>query len=408
MHPGKTNPSNSSRIRFALAAVVASGAVLLLKLPVHAHVISSERGSVTVHPDHIKVEWQVHAEDFAHYYGLGRVPSRPFSMIELRRVADGHADQLLEHLIIRDSAGERLVGKTFSRAMDPIEDVNADSEVLSALRVNYVFEYPLKSPPRYLSFQRSSRESAVWSPSQVFLAVRLAESDRIETICLTRGANVETLEFDWQDAGRGHSAMIGPVKRLKTITAHIDVVKDEVRVAVEIPLPLLETFLSVDRADQDFLDPSEQENAIPRLSAFLRDRNPIRINSQAADAGMTRLQFLGVGSSGLDAETNSTRFGAWMTVVRFVQTYNCDSTPREFELRWSLFNPAVLVAEACITCGGQSSTRRISTYEPTLRWSQEASHNARSTATSPRAGHLAPESPSLDETVIKESGKSRE
>lgn len=388
-------------------AVVALGAALLIAAPLHAHVISAERGSVVVQPHRVTVKWQVQAEDFAHYYGLGRVASRPFTMETIRRSADEHADYLMAHLIIRDSTGERLVGKAGAQTMEAADGGNDDDKALRGLRVNYVFEYPLKAPPRFLSFQRSLRESAGWSPSQISLAVRLAENDCTETIRLTRGANVETLEFDWANAGRGQPVIVGPVTRLKTISACVDVAGEEVRVAVEIPLPLLETFLDVERVDREFVEISEQEKAVPRLSAFLSGRNPIRINGVAAEAGLTRLQFVHAGLRGEDAGDASARLGAWMTVVRFVRTYQCDSMPRDFELQWNLFNPAVLVATAAITCDGRVSTHRISTYEPTLRWSRAAPHNARRPEASARASRLGPESPSNDEAVIRGSGKSR-
>lgn len=384
MRQSNANASNAAVGRIVAASVTALGAVLLLAVPVRAHVISAERGCVTVHSDRVTVEWQVHAEDFTHHYGIGRAALRPFTVESIRRAADEHAAHLLAHLIIRDAAGNRLFGKALSQTMEPAVGGNVDAEALRSLQIDYVFEYPLKSPPRYLSFQRSSREDPAWSPSQINLAVRLAESDRTETVRLTRGANVETLEFDWANAGRGQPAIVGPVGRLKTLSAHIDVAGDEVQVAVEIPLPLLETFLNVERVDRDFLEISEQEKAIPELSAYLSGRNPIRINGEAAQAELTRLQFLHAGSRGADSMTASSRLAAWMTVVRFDQTYKCDATPRELELQWNLFNPVVLVAEATVTSNGQGSTHRISTYEPTLRWSQSAPHNTRTPATSPR------------------------
>ncbi len=401
--------SNASAMSASIGRiVVALGAALLFAAPVRAHVISAERGSVVVHPDRVMVEWQVHAEDFAHYYGLGKAASRPFTMESIRRAADEHADLLLTQLIIRGSVGERLAGKAVSQTMEPADVGNDASEDVRSLRVKYVFEYPLKSPPRHLSFQRSSTQAAAWSPSQINLAVRADGSDRAETVRLTRGANVETLEFDWANAGRGRPVMGGHVGELKKITAQIDVTSDEVQVAIEIPLPLLETFLDVERVDREFVEISEQEKAVPRLSAFLSGRNPIRINGEAVEAELTRLHFLHAGSRGVEAGNTSTRLGAWMTVVRFVRTYRCDAMPREFELKWNLFNSAILVAEATVACDGQVSTHRISTYEPMLQWSRPAAHGAISTEASPRASRLASESPSNDETVIRESGKSRE
>lgn len=154
MRQSNANASNAAVGRIVAASVTALGAVLLLAVPVRAHVISAERGCVTVHSDRVTVEWQVHAEDFTHHYGIGRAALRPFTVESIRRAADEHAAHLLAHLIIRDAAGNRLFGKALSQTMEPAVGGNVDAEALRSLQIDYVFEYPLKSPPRYLSFQR--------------------------------------------------------------------------------------------------------------------------------------------------------------------------------------------------------------------------------------------------------------
>jgi hypothetical protein len=362
--------------RVAGMFTAASCLVSLFSSPAHAHVISIGRGWVVVHPDHLRVEWKVATEDFVHDYGLGTTPARPLTSAAIRRVAARHADYLLKRLIIRDSEGNRLFGKLVSRTTDPALNANLDRERLLSLRITYVFEYKLKRSPRYLAFQQSPDEGTVESPSQLYLDVSLAGTRRSKIIQLTNGGNVETLKFNWPDVDGGRPTIVGPIKELKSVLAYIDVADDGVRVTLEVPLPVLETFLHVDRADRDFLEVSEQMTATPRLVAFFRNRTSISINGPVAEPSRARLEFLGADSSGPDTNRPSVRLSTWMTRVRFIQSYEPNSRPERIELRWNVFNPAVLVAEVLVTCGSQRSAHRISTYEPTLRWARSATDKA--------------------------------
>jgi hypothetical protein len=362
------------RRRIVVVIVAATGLIPLCSRSIRAHVISIGRGTVVVHPDHFTVELKVAAEDFVHYFGPGTTPSLPLVSEAIQRVAARHADQFLEHLVIRQSEGIRLYGRLVSQTMDPALNANSDGERLRSLRVNYVFEYALKYPPRYLSFQQSQSEGIVTLPSQLYLDVRPVGSDDLQVIRLTNGGNVETLKFNWPGNGGGRPS-IGRVDELQAVTAYVDVGDNDVRVTIEIPLPVLETFLSVERADRDFLEVSEQLAAMPRLRAFFQGRNPILINGRALNASDTKLEFLDIDSSGLETSTHSTRLGAWMTRVKVIQSYKPNSRPDQIELQWNLFNPAVLEAEAILACNGRRSNHRISTYEPTLRWSRFAAES---------------------------------
>jgi hypothetical protein len=356
--------------------VAAIGLIPLCSRPVRAHVISIGRGTVVVYPNRLTVELKVTAEDFVHYYGLGTSSKLPLTSEVLLQLAARHAHQLQEHLIIRESEGHQLSGRLISQTMDPALSENLDGERLRSLRVTYLFEYALASTPRHLSFQQAPGEGAAALPSQLYLEARPVGSDDLQVIRLTNGGNVETLKFEWPGDGGGRPS-ISRVDELQAVVACLDVHEVDVRVTLEIPLPMLETFLSIERADRDFLEVSEQMAAMPRLRAFFQGRNPIWINGQALNASDTKLEFLDIDSSGLDKSTHSTRLGAWMTRVTVIQSYKPNSRPDQIELHWNLFNAAVLEAEAIVVCNGRRSNHRISTYEPTLRWSRFAAESAR-------------------------------
>lgn len=362
------------------AAAAVAFCMLLLPTSALAHVISIQRASATLHPDRITIEWKADAEDLVHQYGLGRTPARPYSVESVRDVAPRHADRLRSQLIIRDANGEQLVGRSVSQTMEPDPESNPDP---ATLQLRYEFEYRLESPPRYLSFQKSPGDGDPHTPTQLHLDIRPVGGNRPELIRLTNGGNVETIRIKWPDEGRRQPASISPAQDLKCIAAKIDVSERGMRVVLEVPLPMLETFQSVQRVDRDFLESSEQLEAAPHLSAFLRSRNPIHINGRPAEPGEMTLEFLDAGSPAQQTDTAPARLGVWLTRVRVVQNYKCNTSPEDFELRWNLFNPAVLVAEATVTCLGQSSTHRISTYEPTLRWSRGPSDLAQRRSDSP-------------------------
>lgn len=353
---------------WAIAVLCLSG---LGSQPAQAHVISILHGTASVLTDRIDVELTVNAEDFVHSYGASADPGHSQSGEPIDRAAARHAVQLLEHFIIRSADGERLSGRLVSRRAKASADVPSREVRLRAPRIIYGFQYVLNIPPRFLSFQQTLGAGDVALPAQLYLDVRAGDSGVSTTLRLTSGGNLETLQFRWPDAAGAAPKIIGPLEELKSIAARFEIDEAETRIQIDLPLPLLETFLPLRRADRDFLDPSEQQAARSVVQEFLRGHLPLHINGHSAAPRDVSVAFLTLDSTEAAAGALQ-RVSAWTTRVRAIQSYATSSMPQAIELRWTLFNPLVLEVPAVIARGHQESTHRLSTYQPTLLWKRTA------------------------------------
>jgi hypothetical protein len=351
------------RWRLPRAAVAAVGLAWALAQPANGHVISIIRGSAVVHRDRAKVELEVNPEDFTHFYGIRAGLGNSASRDVTQRAADRYAQGLLQQFIIRDSDGERVAGRLESMRMAAPGD-------LPAQRFVYFLEYALKTAPGYLSFQQRIGDGDARLPSQLYLVVRAEGSEDAKTLRLTSGGNVETLGFQWPEQGSpgARPGIIGPVEELKSVSARLEVRDDGVQLHVDIPLPLMETFVPQHRDQQDFLETGEQEAAQRGIRRFLEGRFPLRINGGPVEPSKMAIAFVELDSPELKRAGPAQRLSVWTTRVRAKLSYPSPLQVRELELDWTLFNAAVLEVQAVVSCDGRESTRQISTYEPKLHW----------------------------------------
>lgn len=368
MPPNNPDRRSPGRCRYAIAAL---GVALWVVQTAQGHVISIVRGAATVHRDRIEVELTINAEDFVHYCGMVAVPGRPLSVDAVERAAARHADHLLEHFIIRNADGERLSGKLISlRTHESAVEVSRESRPHSS-HIVYSLEYALIRPPPFLSFQQTIGAGDAGLPSQLYLDVRAAADERGTTLRLTSGGNLETLRLQWPDADSGSRPMIvGPLEELKFIGARMEIGDTSTRIEVDVPMPLLDMFLAIPRAERDFLDPEEQSAGRRAIEQFFRSRLALRIDGQTAEPRDAAISFFGLNAG--ESTDRSLRLSAWTTRVRATLSYSSSAPPRDAELRWTLFNAAVLEARAVVACENRESVHRLSTYEPILHWRRES------------------------------------
>jgi hypothetical protein len=327
----------------------AIGLVASFAHPASAHVISIIRGTAVVHAERLEVVLEVNPEDLVHYYGSGEITPR---------AADRHAEHLLEQFVIRDADGDRVMGRVASVR-------TATSDKSAPRRFVYSLEYALASAPEYLTFQQRIGAVDAGLRSQLYLLVRTAGASVTTILRLTSGGNTETLQLQWPDNGSigARPGIAGPVEELKSVRVRMDVREDGVNLQVDVPFPIMETFLPLRRDRQDFLETGEQEAARLAIQRFLDRRFPLRINGQSAEPHDSAIAFVQLNPAG-----RAQRLSAWTTRVRAHLSYPSPELVREVEMGWTLFNAAVLEVQAVVNCNGQETDRRISTYEPDLRW----------------------------------------
>ncbi len=353
------------------------------------HSLSIGRGTADVSFESIVLTLEVEAEDLLRGGDLGPVAG-DLTKEGLQCAAARHQRRLLDALVIRDVAGEALRGRCIEFACSPMPRKTVDDETLRQMHVIYLFKYETPEPARLLTFQLRPSDGPAAGPGQWVLAVRSSGDSDVRVIRLTSRGNPETLSFRWK-AEHAEQGGVAPLEvasprvdhwpprtpvqvtgdaRFGSIHAVVCIEDAEVRCDVYVPLVLAETWVSVDRADRDFVSPGEFAAAGARLCELVASRNRLVIDGAAAGPESVRAEFLGPEEFAADGEEPRGRVGAWTARIAMTQRYAVKAPPRELELRWGLFNGAVLTAEATVVCGGSKEDRRLLTYAPVLKWSR--------------------------------------
>jgi hypothetical protein len=343
-----------------------------------AHTFSLIRGTAVVHPDRVVVELRTVADDLDHLYPMQPDDQGRIATTLLRNTVAAHKAYLLASLVIRGAAGERLPGRVVSTQCNAPSRDSLDFHELADIMITHRFEYVTQRRPRYLTFQFLERPDAGLR-AQVVLAVEAAGERPRRTLRLTNGGNVETLEFAWDhgETGSGSASPAHPRPcaqargdhgRLNALQAIVRVEPDGVQIDVVVPLPILETWIAVPRADRDFLEVAEQAAVRNRLREFLRGRNEVRIDGDPVSPVIAELRFLDLDAGTIDEGGSPRRLSAWTARVGVRLRYEAHSAPQQVEVLWGLFNNAVLSADAVVVVDGGCFEHRFSTYDRRFVW----------------------------------------
>lgn len=371
------SPSRGTSVQSRRRPAPAVAAILLAFHTVSAfgHDLSVSRGSVTIHQNHVAVTLDIPAEDLLHLDPAARRRDAMCSAAWLNDARLRYEPCVLKALAIHDARGRRLTGRVVSSALPDAVEERFEWNQLRRLRARYTLEFPVDASQQFLTFRLCAAELPLRVQSQLVLDVRCAGDAQGREICLTSRGNAETLEFTPQsprDPAASQPAGTTPTlpapQRFSSLFSLIDATDDGLTVEVHVPLPLLETWRPIARADADFLDPAEQSAACAALGDFLKSAAVVRFDgSEAAPAAVCAIAFIPPQAARLDSRAEPQRLGAWTVRLAVVLRY---TPPRSFgavELKWALFNNAIVTARAAVRDGSRAFEHEFSTYDPALR-----------------------------------------
>ncbi len=347
-------------------AWVATGmfAVLFPAPPAQAHTILLSRGSAVVHDDRVSVELEIGGEDFLHLYRI-RATADGYYASDVRAAAERHRDRLLERFILRDAAGNRLGGQVNGMQFEAGGSERVGFSELKRLTAKYSLEFPLPSPPRFLTFQQAIADENAAGPSQLVLSVMSAGDVTERLVQLTSRGNAETVEFGLPSmqiadvrnggcpAGRDECrAFFASAERFTAIQAAVRSDAEELVLTVSMPLTTLTTFMPLPRREVDFLHADEAKTVAQQFRELVASRIKLRAADALVAQQLGRVVFLAPADEvlppdGFDAGNVAVpdRLGFWSGRVALSLRYPIPpSAPFQVHLEWDLFSPEALNA----------------------------------------------------------------
>lgn len=356
--------------------------LLLAARPLWAHPISLVNIDAWVHRDRLEMKLAVMPEDFLLVYGLSANAESRLAKDDLLKSAEKHKQFLLDGLIIRDTEGNRLVGKVTGVQIPPLPPEGLPVTELMATTLVYQVEYPLAHPPSHLTFQQNFGAGSMPIPAIVTLVLTREGLPAESPLRVPGEESVLTVALDWKETASStapdyaaakareeekHKQDMGISSYAATYT-FVYIANEEVRVEILIPLLTLETWQPVGRTNRDFLEVSEQVAAREPLEKFFTGQNELKLDGVVVKPKLDRLDFYGVDFKDFAMRAAPQRLSAWTVRVGAILSYSTKGAPGHVDLKWTLFNDEMPAARAVIFAYDKGARFTFYPRNPLYHW----------------------------------------
>jgi len=362
---------------------------LLLPLSLFAHRVSISWISAEVKKNSVIIHAEVLPEDFIYFYGMEPDENGLIPISKFDKFLQAYSKQLLSGVLIMGKDGYPLIGK-LKQIKKEYRGITKGKKIdffeLIQRPQTFIIEYPLKSPPSYLTFSQMIIDPNGSTPSVVELSVAQSGFAYEEAISLSNDGSVHIVRFDWKRKRL-------PFESLEDEKARFDEKRREqqlglthynelysffyldpyaIRMEIIIPVLLLESFMGIEREDLLHISVAEQERAIPKVVDFILNKNQIKLNGQSVKGKLLSASFYGLDFADFASVPPKENRSLVTARVGVVVSYPVKEHINSGVIHWGLFNPAIYNVGSSINFGDNSKKIHFSTYAPEFSWVNKA------------------------------------
>ncbi len=319
------------------------------------HPLAVTTCEVQVTQDRIETRMNVLVADLVIFQGLKpRENGRYYDYDEMVEAAQKHREFILKYFYIRDGQGRRLDGQSTGMDLSRLDSRKETGiRPLEVMRfgIDYTFEYPLDGKPEFLNF------------SQIFGGADNPQPETVELLIHRDGILVEApvkigpqvphvVRFDWskpaeplpndwatrkREAEQKMLESLG-MPQFSGVYSHLYIEDTEVRHEVILPLVILETLISIDKEDPDYVTVQEQLAARENIERFFREQNPLSVDGARISPQIARVDFFPLDTRDFMKATIPQKVSAYNTRVGIIASYKTGGTPKKLRVQWDGFN----------------------------------------------------------------------
>ncbi len=243
-------------------------------------------------------------------------------------------------VILEDGSG---VGGLFVRA-----DVPTVGEGVNALRdfrgekFAYTFDYTFARPPESIDFLQTYQSTNSVIPVNVTLTLEMQHKANPAVVAFPIGDRMTepaSIALDWSDEADEPIEVTTIVT--EPINAYLYIHHHEVRLEMVMSLGTMETWIPVPRANDAFVDVSEQEMMKDSLEGFFSFHNPLKVNGSPVRFDVLRMGFFESDAADFLTQVEARRIETEKAYLGVVLISKVDDLPDHVELTWTMFNDQV-------------------------------------------------------------------
>lgn len=340
------------------------------------HPISITEADVYVTQTRVNMQLKMFAEDLYLFQDLEADEFDLLSPPDIKRAIQNHKSFLLERVIIRNVAGEKIPGRLVNLREFEIPEEGIHVGDLMNYSLTYQFEFDLEEPPEFLTFEQNIADANFIYPSEMKLAIKQAGSEAIYAENLKPGKPHTPPRFDWsnpplsEDASqsewdawtaRQREESLG-ITSYSSVYSFIYITDYEVRHEILVPLATLASIFQIDRADESWLEIDEQDAAREGVKKYFGTGNPVTIDGVEVQPVFERIDFHSLDLRDFAMHAPAKRISMASGRVGLIMTYSTKGTPTNVKVKWTKFSPAMLKVRSVVFAFEKVEKTRFSRF----------------------------------------------
>ncbi len=372
--------------RRRLAPALAAGALLLFLsasaradwLNLSGAEAAPNIAEVYVLDDHVRVVLEAYVGDLETFADL--IPDEWFGT-EVERAS---AAERLEHfsrevLTVRVDEGESLPASLelverrlrkdraspFAGMINPVTRQRVPGPPADKRVVHAELRYPFEGRPDTVSISPPLADDGASRVSIGFIAYHKA----VPVIDFRYLGRPVTLRLDWDDPW--YSRFEEPnLKRHheSALMSFLYIEPYEVRHEVLTRVKDLESWMDLGLRGERFIEPDEREALLERIGAFFLGRNPLRVDGEAGEPALDRVELVEAGVTGIRIVEDPGPLEISTAMVGVILAYLTTGLPQEITVEWELFNDRIRRVPTSATDPAGPLPSFVTPDDPFHRW----------------------------------------
>ncbi|MEN7550656.1 hypothetical protein AAG747_22240 [Rapidithrix thailandica] len=357
------------------------GLYFCCSLNLEAHPISISWAEAQVGKSKTTVRLRILAEDLYLYHQLQPDARDKISLDALYSAAQKHKLFLQKYFFIRDEQGNKLEAKFVKTDLSNLSIEGIEVSNLMEYSVYYVLEYTHRQPRQFAFYQQFGGAHSPYN-ALMLLTVTTEGSQDKQTVELGR-EKPYIHSFDWSESPgkkpglfqsdlpvENQHSLLG-IGSYSALHSFLYVQTFEVRHEILIPFATLETWISVERKDDLFLEVEEQQKAEDAIGRFFKGICRVEINGREISATVHRVDFYGLDFRDFAQLAPRKRLNIAHARVGVILTFPVDLPVNQVRVNWKEFNFQIRKLNMTVYTYEQTFQKKLTRYQPVLQWKND-------------------------------------
>lgn len=346
-----------------------------------AHPVSISEADVDMHPDHVNVVVRIMLEDLFRYHQLEVDDQLRVARADLMAAGEAHRDQVAQKFRIQREDGTWLTPEFVRMTAPEMAGEGVHVTELMGAAYTYEFNYPLPSPPAYLTLLQEFGSTDDILPAITNVTLYREGQKMGHAYSLYRDMP-STVRLDWDapplpaDASdeeirawleQEREATLG-IATYGAAYSFLYIERREVRHEVLVPLLSLQTWLEILRQDEDMLTVEEQAALRDKIAPLFAEKSTVTIDGIDVTPVADRIDFYGVDFRDFAQQAPERALSVYTARVGIILRYPCKSAPSTLKVQWDMFNDYVPVVFTNVYAFNEVEQFVFEPYGPDFEW----------------------------------------